>query len=85
VALAIGLGVADVDDAHGVLAGGGLHACGREQGLGSVGRRGPGREGQAQRQQRSNFYVSYRFLFFVTSSNVFKDYWIFTVRRQFLC
>ncbi|MDQ1151937.1 hypothetical protein J2X77_001849 [Sphingobacterium sp. 2149] len=33
----------------------------------------------------SNFYVSYRFLFFVSSSNVFKDYWIFTVRRQFLC
>ncbi|GEM_PF-2030990 len=33
----------------------------------------------------SNFYVSYRFLFFVSSSNVFEDYWIFTVRRQFLC
>jgi len=33
----------------------------------------------------SNFYVSYRFLFFVSSSNVFNDYWIFTVRRQFLC
>ncbi len=33
----------------------------------------------------SNFYVSYRFLFFVSSSNVFNNYWIFTVRRQFLC
>jgi len=29
----------------------------------------------------SNFYVSYRFLFYVSSSNVFEDYWIFTVRR----
>jgi len=33
----------------------------------------------------SNLYVSYRYLFFVSSSNVFEDYWIFTVRRQFLC
>jgi len=33
----------------------------------------------------SNFYVSYRFLFFVSSSNVFEDNWIFTVLRQFLC
>jgi len=31
------------------------------------------------------FLVSYRFLFFVSSSNVSKGYWIFTVRRQFLC